>query len=271
MSLSQGQRRFFQTFGYLALPGLLREDTSWITDEFENVFRDRGVDHDATKRTCIVPFVDQRRRLCALLDHPHIHDVATSLLGEDWNYVGSDGNYYTGDTQWHSDGFHEIGLYVKIALYLDPVAREGGCLRVIPGSHHAASRQFWEAHRAAKSQELWDIAPQDVPCVALESQPGDVVVFNHNLMHASFGGSTRRRMFTLNLCGHCATTEEIHELENYIGGSARFWLDHTHSDLMKETATPQRLRHLKQVMEHEHHLPELSAKARREMLEPSRG
>ena len=26
-----------------------------------------------------------------------------SLLGEDYNYASSDGNYYVGDTKWHSD------------------------------------------------------------------------------------------------------------------------------------------------------------------------
>jgi ectoine hydroxylase-related dioxygenase (phytanoyl-CoA dioxygenase family) len=44
------------------------------------------------------------------------------------------------------------------------------------------------------------IAQDQVPAVALESQPGDVVAFNHNLMHAAFGGSQRRRMFTMNTC-----------------------------------------------------------------------
>ena len=44
-----------------------------------------------------------------------------------------------------------------------------------------------------------------------------------------------------------------------------------HSDLMKATAGPGRRRHLDQVTEHETHLPALSAKARLEMAEASRG
>ncbi|MDQ4087272.1 MAG: hypothetical protein M3177_04555, partial [Pseudomonadota bacterium] len=51
-------------------------------------------------------------------------------IGEGFNYVGGDGNWYTGDTAWHSDGFHHVGRYLKIALYLDPVGRDTGCLRV---------------------------------------------------------------------------------------------------------------------------------------------
>jgi hypothetical protein len=98
-----------------------------------------------------------------------------------------------------------------------------------------------------------------------------VVAFNHNLMHASFGGSARRRMFTLNNCSHCQTLEEVQDLEGYINSHGRFWIDHLHSEAMRSTGPASRMRHLRQIIEHEGRLPELSAKARREMLEPSRG
>ncbi len=119
--------------------------------------------------------------------------------------------------------------------------------------------------------ELWGIEGRDVPAVALESQPGDVVAFNHNLMHAAFGGSKRRRMFTLNNCRHCGVEEEIQDLKNYIGVHGRFWIDHMHSDIMRTTGPATRTRHLRQVMDNEDHLPALAARARAEMAESSRG
>ena len=271
MELTALQKHFFETFGYLVMPGLIREDVGWVTEEFEAVFRDRGVVHDGTKRSCIVPIIDQRERLCTLLDHPGIEGLISGLLGEDFNYLGGDGNFYSGDTVWHSDGFHTVGKYLKVAIYLDPVGRDTGCLRVIPGTHRIDLQNSWDARQARKSAELWGIEGREVPAVALESQPGDVVAFNHNLMHASFGGSQRRRMFTLNNCRHCETEEETQELEKYISGSARFWIDRVHSDVMRGTASPQRMRHLRQVMAHEGHLPALAAKARAEMAEPARG
>jgi hypothetical protein len=265
------QKQYFETFGYLVLPGLLANDVGWITEEFEAVFRDRGVVHDGTRRSCIVPFIDQRERLCTLLDHPALVALIGALLGEEFNYLGGDGNYYAGDTGWHSDGGHTVGKFLKVALYLDPVGRDTGCLRVIPGTHRLEPGEGWQARQAGRSRELWGIEPRDVPCAALESRPGDAVAFNHNLMHASFGGSTRRRMFTLNCCRRCETAEEIHDLENYVGAHGRFWIDHLHSDVMRRTASPARTRHFQQVMEHEAHLPALAAKARAEMAEPSRG
>ncbi len=271
MVLTEHQKRFFETFGYLVLPELVKDDIDWITAEFEGVFRDRGVVHDPKKRTVIVPFIDQRERFCTLLDHPGIVGIAAGLLGDDFNYLGGDGNYYTGDTQWHSDGVHKVGTYLKIALYLDPVAWGTGCLRVIPGSHRIDLVDSWEARKARNAQELWAIEERDVPAVALESRPGDVVTFNHNLMHASFGGSSRRRMFTLNCSTHAGTPEEVADLEAFIGSGARFWIEHVHSEIMRATASPDRMRHLRQPMAHEGHLPALVTKARREMDEAARG
>jgi ectoine hydroxylase-related dioxygenase (phytanoyl-CoA dioxygenase family) len=270
MQLTSEQKCFFETFGYLVFPGLLRDQIDTIVSEFRAVFDDKGVAHDASKRTCMVPFIDQREYLCALLDDSRIRGIATGILGDNFNYIGSDGNYYTGDTPWHSDGYHLVGKYMKIAFYLDPVRRESGALRVIPGSHRLELRE-WAALQSINAQELWGIEQSEVPCVALESNPGDVVAFNHNLMHASFGGDTQRRMFTINLCAQAETAEEIADLEGFIGGNARFWTDRVHSELMRNSADAERMRHLQQVIDHESHLPALAAKCRLEMAEPARG
>ena len=264
------QVRFFETFGYVALPGLLRDEIDWITEDFEAVFAASDRPHDGSQRSCIVPFIDQRARLCTLLDHPAVHGLIASLLGDDFNYLGGDGNFYTGDTPWHSDGHHVVGKYLKVAFYLDPLTTDTGCLRVMPGTHVIAYRD-WDARRARDAEQLWGLAQADVPHVALETRPGDVVAFNHNLMHAAFGGSTHRRMFTMNCCARCRTAAEIEELEAFIAGGARFWKTQMHSDLMRRTATDARMQHLRQVMDHESHLPALAAQARREMAEPARG
>ena len=267
MQLTCEQKQFFETFGYLALPGLLKNEIGWITEEFEAVFSGRSVVHDGSKRSSIVPFIDQRARLSTLLDQPELVGLIAGFLGEEFNYIGGDGNFYTGDTHWHSDGSHEVGRYLKVALYLDAVDRNRGCLRVIPGTHRLDLFRGWEARRARESLERWGIEQSEVPAVALETRPGDVVAFNHNLMHASFGGSQRRRMFTLNCCAHCETELEINEMKQYIANHDRYWNDQMHSEIMRRTASPARMRHLQQVIEHEGHLPALAAKARAEMPE----
>ncbi len=221
----------------------------------------------------LVPFIDQHERLCALLDDPRIAGIASALLGEDFNYMGSDGNYYVGDTRWHSDGWRTNGmLHIKMAFYLDPVDANSGCLRVIPGSCYTDDA-FSKALQGAKlreSDETLGVPGRDIPAYPLETQPGDLILFNHNTKHASFGGGNRRRMFTINLSQRYPV-ELLPELRDTIGGASRFWLDRAFGETMVRTAGPARMVHLEQVMANDGHLAELSRQARERSLEPSRG
>jgi hypothetical protein len=276
-ALTPAQIQFFETFGYLVLPGLLA-DVDTVTAAFEEVWSERGgghagAAHSGEARSCIVPFIDQHPRLCALLDDPGIEGAVASLLGADFNYVGSDGNYYAGDTQWHSDGWGEReGLrFLKVALYLDPLTRDTGCLRVIPGSHHVTDG-FAQALQAeiGDCAGRWGVDGAGVPAVALETSPGDIAIFNHNLKHAAFGGSERRRMFTINCCTRAAE-HQLAALRGYINVHSRFWIDRLYGETMMATAGPTRMVHLAQCREQDFELAALAADARRTMSEPSRG
>ena len=275
--LTEQQKAFFTNFGFLQFPGLFADCIDEITDEFEAVWAQHGgghngQPHDGSRRSCLVPFIDQSERLSALIDDPRIHDIATSLLGDNFNYAGSDGNYYAGDTGWHSDGWTVEGSPgLKIALYLDPVTRDTGALRVMPGSHrpddtYADTLQ----EQVRESESLWGIDGRDVPAYALESRPGDIACFSRNTKHAAFGGSQRRRMFTINCHAHYPETR-LDGLRKHIGNLARFWLDRAYGEAMVRTAGPERMEHLKQFLANDGHLAELSHRKRAEMTEPSRG
>lgn len=278
MQLTDQQVDYFRTFGFLKFPGLLADQIDDIADAFESIWGERGgghngKPHDGKARSCIVPFIDQSERLCRLLDHPAIEGIASSLLGDDFNYTGSDGNYYVGDTNWHSDGWRPPTdyLYIKMALYLDPLTKDTGCLRVIPGSHHQGD-WFSDTLQAKirRPQESWGLLGQDVPAIALETNPGDLLVFDHNTKHASFGGNTHRRMFTINLSQRYRE-EDLDRLRDQIGAHARFWIDRAYGEKMMQTAGPKRLRHLEQVMNNDGHLAELTRQAKLRMPEPARG
>jgi hypothetical protein len=270
------QREFFNTFGYLGFPGLFADRIDDITREFEAVWTGRGGGHygkahDGKARSCIVPFIDQREYLASLVDDPRVLAIARALLGDDFNYMGSDGNYYVGDTGWHSDGWHTRVTHIKMAFYLDPLTRDTGALRVIPGSHRIGDR-FAEGvqRQIGRSEEHWGVAGNAVPAIPLETKPGDLLVFNHNTKHAAFGGGRARRMFTINLCQHYPE-DLLDELRGYVNGYARFWIDRVYGEAMTRNAGPERLRHLEQMMANDGHLAELSRRARETMPEPSRG
>jgi len=274
--LTPRQHAFFDTFGYLAFPGLLADRIDEIISAFEDLWAQhggghQGQQHDHERRSCIVQFIDSSEILCTLLDDPRILGICTSLMGADFNYNGSDGNLYAGDTGWHSDGRHEDMLHIKLAFYLDPITRDAGCLRVIPGSHRLGD-DYERAinEQVTKSAATWGLDGCDVPAMALETQPGDLVCFNHNTKHAAFGGSGRRRMFTMNCCQRYPE-DRLVDLRKNLSASARFWVERAYGEPIVRTASPERMTHLEQCLANDGHLAELSRKARQEMPEPSRG
>lgn len=186
-------------------------------------------------------------------------------LGEDFYYCGGDGNYYVGDTGWHSDGWWGHLLAAKIAFYLDPLTRDTGALRCIPGTHRPDHFVRKEKIDVSNSLELFGIPPAEFPGnLALETNPGDVVIFNHNLYHASFGGGDRRRMFTMNCTISPKTSEEqeqvcqymrVHTLgsNNYVTGAGMYYPP------MIDTADESRMIHLRRPIEiHDQLFPHLA-------------
>ncbi|MDP7631339.1 MAG: phytanoyl-CoA dioxygenase family protein, partial [Candidatus Latescibacteria bacterium] len=178
---------------------------------------------------------------------------------------------------WHSDGYQRAPGYrsIKLAFYLDTVGRDSGCLRVVPGSQEMGDSYAEGVHKTIatsgsnRTEQDWGIPGTDVPALALEAEPGDLVVFNHRLKHASFGGSTSRRMFTINLQQRFLEQDE-ELLRECIASLAGFWYESVYTPLMVQSAGPGRMRHLEQRLAHADHLPRLVATARQEMSEPSR-
>jgi hypothetical protein len=255
MELSEQQVRHFDTFGYLMLPALFApEEMAWITAEFETAIQNfgGGRNHDGSTRTMFGAPIERTAKLCTLLDDPRITGLLGGLIGEDFNYCSGDGNYYSGDTGWHPDGNWGQKFAVKVAFYLDPLTRDTGCLRVLPGSQDPDHYVRKHKINLNKSEELFGIKPRDFPGnVALETTPGDILVFNHDTYHSAWGGGTRRRMFTMNCIRRCHTEEEMALGRDYIRvhspggynvatGAGMFFA------MMLDTADTQRRTHLEQ-------------------------
>lgn len=213
MMMTEAQLRHFRTFGYIMFRQLFSPDEmGWITEEFEMAIQTvgGGDKHDGSARTMFGGPIERTEKLCTLLDDPRIVGILGGILGEDFNYCSGDGNYYTGDTPWHPDGNWGQLFAIKVAFYLDPVSRDTGCLRVLPGSqdpNHLVRKNRLDVNN---SQELFGVAPRDFPGVeALETTPGDLLIFNHDTYHSAWGGGNRRRMFTMNCTRHYHTDEEM--------------------------------------------------------------
>ncbi len=252
--LTDDQREFFGTFGFLHLAGLFAEEFTRIEDAFEELICSRGGDgHDGRQRFAVAPFLNHSEYLCILLDDERLDGIARALCGDDYQYWNSDGNYYVGDTRWHSDGpWPDTVGFAKLAIYLDPVDAESGALRVIPGSHRPGEPYAQMIDEQIRGNRYWGGVPGDrIPAFTLTSQPGDVVLFAQSLKHSAWGGSDHRRMFTINYT-RAITSAVLEQYHAVVRGHG-----YTKADVFGDPPGPllsgapaERLRHLSALLEH---------------------
>ncbi len=225
--LSPEQISHFETFGFLLLKqAFTPAETAEISAEFDSVLAEdrRGEAFAGEKRQAVLGFLERRAPLARLVETDLIYEAMEQLLGPGFVWVGSDGNLYVGDTSWHPDAGRPDYRYIKVAFYLDPVTKDTGALRVIPGSHRPPLFDDLQALKSAKDPAVtpFGVSARDIPCFPLESQPGDVVMFNQATWHASFGGKTGRRMFTLNFAAPPTLPEHEARLRKMYAGNLEF-------------------------------------------------
>ncbi len=194
--LSRSQQARFASCGALVLKGALAAEIQALEDAFERVFG--AWSGPVGQRASMTGFLELDPVLSGLQSHGLINRLQASLVpGKSLVQTASTGNLHSGDNPWHVDGVGTDSIHVRINVYLDPVAVGRGCLLVIPGSHRYGP---WQSGPAPDPiVRLPDWYDPGGAWIGLESEPGDVVVIDRRIIHASLGGGLRRRMFNLDL------------------------------------------------------------------------
>ncbi|MFB7665293.1 phytanoyl-CoA dioxygenase family protein [Kitasatospora sp. NPDC056138] len=117
----------------------------------------------------------------ALLDGPVMPKPAKGML-------------YNDASPWHRDAAAPALRAVKMVTYFSALTADSGALRVIPGSHRGEFSDRLTDYRAA-----WPLdSPLDEageadwwPGTSLDCRPGDLIVFDVRLWHASLFGRLR--------------------------------------------------------------------------------
>ncbi len=169
--------------------------------------------------------VEQDKRLNELTELPELSAVlrevgCTSL-------VASDVNRLVGDSFWHSDGYYTSGRFLRAVVYGEPLTAASGALRVLPGTHRDClgwSRE--DVSVVLQHQRLLGLAGPEVPAVALESEIGDLILFDTNILHSSWGGAVRRQ-WAWNFARPPSNKQErqaaaAYVLNRFVSGSVRF-------------------------------------------------
>lgn len=208
--ITSQQLAYFNTFGFIHMRRLFapREITA-ILHEAENLWqRERQRRHMGDDDYLhMAPFIENSPALLNLLEDDRIYQIVEKLLGSGFLWSGSEGN--TGAAQenafhaWHCDRPGEAEptyRRLKIMIYLTPMTKDTGCLRVIPGSHRLPMYRELDvlnAQGADTSERMFGVDGEELPCFALETEPGDVIVFNHYLYHAVYRGDGQRRYIAM--------------------------------------------------------------------------
>ena len=208
--LTSQQLAHFETFGFLLLPQLFHSDEiATIRNAAEAIWqeelRQRGVDEQAY--LSIAPFIERSSALMHLPVDDRIYRAIEALLGQDFLWSGSEGN--TGVAMqnqfhaWHSDRCGEAEpdyRRAKVMIYLTPVTKDTGCLRVIPGSHKLPMYRELDGLNQQQDdtcRRIFGLAGQDLPAFPLETTPGDVIIFDHYIYHGVYKGGGERRYIAM--------------------------------------------------------------------------
>ena len=235
------QKAHWDTFGFLVMRQLFAPDEvkELRRASIEVINKCGGEDAFSGPPTwSIGAFIERHQVLTDWLADDRIYSIPEKLLGPDFLLETNGGFVYWGDTPWHG-GFppeeSPASYYnvAKVAMYFDTLTEYDGCLRVIPGTQR---RPFGE--RVRPQQNLDDrhampfgVAQEDVPCVALESEPGDVIVFTERVFHSSFGSKKGRLQFASEYAANPTTDEQLaairdqHDKHRYSDHPAQSFID----------------------------------------------
>ena len=187
----------FRAFGYVVLRGLLdqrevAELAGEVTAELMAAFGVIGAAPDTGGISGdYLPLTVDRAPLSQALmaDDPRLYQGAASLIDSPAVPTPPIATCFTGNAGWHTDQGPAIGG-LKYLAHLQSRTAADGALRVIPGSHEpgftARLLAYWRLDPATQGFGGWP-----VPCVVLETEPGDVIAFDQHLWHSSSGGQQR--------------------------------------------------------------------------------
>jgi hypothetical protein len=193
----------FYAFGWVVVRGLLDlSESSQLRDEIEGALRDaygsaygkntRGDLDDESPEANVVPLMSKHVPLSMSLvaDDTRLWTIAEQLLGPVTLACPALGECLIGDTPWHRDpGIGEP--WVRFRTYCEPCRAESGALRFIPGSQHPYFGRHLERYRATAQATGAADLDVDLPWVAVDTDPGDMIAFDPRTLHSSTGGTHR--------------------------------------------------------------------------------
>jgi ectoine hydroxylase len=212
VKLSKTQLETYDRDGYLVMPGLFSaEEVGAMKVELRRI-QDIDTDHLVRERSggiakTIYRVHEVNGPTASPVFHaasrcPRMLEPAQGVLGDESLYVyhtkcnlktaidGSVWQWHQDYGTWRKDGVPEPALTTALVM-LDKPTEFNGCLYFIPGSHkvgsleprfdEATAYKFW----VVAKEDLLDIMARSPEPVPITGEPGTVVFFHPNILHAS--------------------------------------------------------------------------------------
>ncbi len=146
----------------------------------------------------------RRPRFAAFAQMPALLEALVAVMGEDdldcfqsqmiFKNPGAMGQPYHQDSFYFQFDHPQVGVWLAIS----EATLENGCLVVLPGSHREPIHPHVVPERIGSNYGYLEIVDQDFSGeVPVLMNPGDVLVFNANLMHRSYDNRARSRRAAL--------------------------------------------------------------------------
>lgn len=207
----------FEIFGFLVMKDVFTPDElGTINSEFEIGLAWAVEDTDRRGIRQQLNWSNLGREtpfLSSLLEDDRFLRSAEQIFGGDVVGRTCNSNSFDGDrTEWHPDAHDLARRAVKFAFYLQPLDGNSGALRLIPGSHkdplHSDIKKITLKESNKGVIDKGGLEVDEMPAFVARSEPGDVVVFDSRIWHASWGGGINRRMCSINYFAVPTTPEE---------------------------------------------------------------
>ena len=214
--LTPAQKLQFETFGFLALRQVFSADEmDLMRREADRLLVENreGRPFSGEKRQAMIPFFEYSTELRNFIDDDRIWNLAEDLLGPDFHLNATEGNLHVGDTAWHGGSSEPDTLpSIKIAFYLEPMTKETGAVRLIPGSNqpdYRAHLQVLSEQNGDPSRQPLGVSGAELPCFVCETEPGDLVIFPESTWHSAFGGAPGRAQHAINFMANPTSRAEF--------------------------------------------------------------
>ncbi|MCX5380154.1 phytanoyl-CoA dioxygenase family protein [Streptomyces sp. NBC_00091] len=223
MSLDEAEvAQQLRVFGFAHLRGAAADTVEELQRAFGRLI-DLPADGAPNERVTRFDALNEMPELGLISGSAWVGAICGAFFERNHQVITSDANALVGDSYWHSDGFYTTP-FLRFALYLDTTAHDTGALRFLPGSHRADNGWLGEpTQHVIRHREDLGLTGGDVPAVVVESQPGDAIVFDTNVLHSAWHGGIRRQL-AFNCVGDPVTETEQRDtrryfLNRYVSGS----------------------------------------------------